>query len=161
MKLLTLLLLSCFSFAIYAQWEKHESTNILTLAEMNASDNGKIVLNTAKTILDKKEIIQGGCWDFINEVYNRAGYPLLKRTTVYDGKLDGPFVSIDQIEAGDWLYHINHSYKGSEHSGIFVTWKNFEKREALMISYQGENKKRPPRLKTYNLSNVYKIIRPQ
>lgn len=105
-------------------------------------------------------ILPGGCWDYANAVYNRAGYPSGKRVTVFKGsKANGPYADADMIQPGDWLYYINHSYRGIEHSAIFVKWEDKSRRMATMLSYGGENRKEPARYRTYDLSNVYQIIR--
>lgn len=146
----------------YASFENPDQIQwILNQAEAGATYKGKKVLETSRNMISNKEIIVGGCWDFINEVYNRAGFTNNQREAVFSGRMKGPYADPDNIETGDWLYHINHSYKGSEHSGIFVSWINKEKKEALMISYQGENHAQPARYKKYDLSNVYNITRPR
>lgn len=108
----------------------------------------------------QKLILPGGCWDYANAVYNRAGYPSGKRTVVFKGsKANGPYADVDTIQPGDWLYYINHGYNGIEHSAIFVEWEDKSKRIATMLSYGGENRKEPARYKSYDLSNVYQITR--
>lgn len=136
----------------------------LLATEKKASIEGRKILETGRkmTLIDKK-VVKGSCWDFVNAVYNDAGYPnkKKKRLLVFKGKKNkGPYAKQDLIKAGDFLYYINHSYHGSEHSAIFVNWISYEKKIALMLSYAGQNKKVPARYKAYDLSNVYNIIRP-
>lgn len=122
---------------------------------------GQKILKTGRHMaVVKKEIIRGSCWDYINAVYNRSGYPQSKRRYVVKGKKkSGPYAAPSKILPGDWLYYINHSYHGVEHSGIFVRWVNKKKRIGLILSYGGESRKKPGRYRNYDLSNVYTIIR--
>ncbi|NOT80344.1 MAG: hypothetical protein HOP07_15220 [Bacteriovoracaceae bacterium] len=132
---------------------------ILNNAEANTSNNGRRILETSRAMISDKEIVVGGCWNYINKVYNRAGFSTKQRLTIFKSKLKGPYVKGDRIEPGDWLYFVNHSYSGSEHSAIFVDWTDEERKLALMVSYEGENRKKPAMYKEYNLSNIYNIIR--
>jgi len=137
--------------------------SIMLMAEQKATDQGRKILSTGRqmTVIDE-EIIPGGCWDYANEVYNRAGYPNQrnKRQTVFGGsKEKGPYAKVSLIQPGDFLYYINHSYGDIEHSAIFVDWLNYENKEALMLSYGGENRREPARYLPYDLSHVYRIIR--
>ncbi len=111
-------------------------------------------------MVKNRVIIRGSCWDFINAVYTRAGYPEAKRYYVMKGRQSsGPFAKPHQIKKGDWLYFINHSWHNSPHSGIFVKWVNKKKRIARILSYQGQSKRKPGRYRNYKLTNVYTIIR--
>ena len=132
-------------------------------AEKNASKDGrKILAEGRKMALKTKVIIKGSCWNWINTVYNNAGYPNKKgkRETIFKSKKSGPYAKSKKIESGDWLYFINHSYHNIEHSGIFVYWVNYKKKSAMILSYGGENRKQPGRYKVYDLRHVYNIIRP-
>lgn len=132
---------------------------ILDQAEREATPVGLNILVTGRNMINNSDVILGSCWDYIDGLYTRSGYPSKKRVTVYKSKLQGPYVDISKIEAGDWLYFINHSYGDVEHSAVFIAWTNIEKKEALMISYAGGNQAVPARYKTYDLSSVYNIIR--
>lgn len=134
---------------------------ILNQAEDEASTSGRKILETSRLMIANQEIILGSCWDYINAVYNRTGYPSNQRVTAFKSKLQGPYVVVNLIQGGDWLYFINHSYGGVEHSGIFVAWTNLAKNEALIMSYPGGNQSKPARYKKYDLSSVYNIIRPK
>lgn len=134
---------------------------ILNQAEDDAPISGRKILETSRLMITNQEIILGSCWDYINAVYNRTGYPSNQRATIFKSKLQGPYVPVDKIQGGDWLYYINHSYGGVEHSGVFVAWTNKAKNEALIMSYPGGNQAKPARYKKYDLSNVYNIIRPK
>jgi hypothetical protein len=110
--------------------------------------------------LVKKEILPGACWDWINTAYNRAGFPAKKRQTVYKTRKKGPYADPALIQPGDWLYYVNHSYNGIEHSGIFVDWTDRPSKLGLILSYPGEKRKEPGRYLPYDLSSVYSITRP-
>lgn len=133
---------------------------ILNHAEARATPEAKAILQKSRTMINEGDIVLGSCWDYIDEVYNRAGYPAKKQTSIYQSKFKGPYLE-DQtlIEPGDWLYYVNHSYGEGEHSGIFVEWTDYNLREALIISYAGGRRNTPARYKTYILDNVYNIIR--
>ncbi len=132
---------------------------ILSQAELQSSVAAREVISTSRTMaLNERAIIQGGCWDYLNAVFNRAG---VTRDTVHKGAYrQGPYANSSEIQAGDWLYYINHGYKGIEHSGLFVGWVDESAKQALMLSYAGENRREPARYKVYDLSNVYQIMRP-
>lgn len=133
--------------------------DILDLAESNASVEGRRVLEVSRTKIANQDIFIGGCWDFINAVYLEAGYSAKLRETIYKSKFKGPYVNSDIIEAGDWLYFVNHSFRDSEHSAIFVAWIDQTKKEALMVNYVGGKKKKPGTYKRFILDKVYNIFR--
>lgn len=139
----------------------NESSHRVAIAQASALPAGQKILQTGRHMaVVKKEIIRGSCWDYINTVYNRSGYPQAQRHYVLKGKKKtGPYATVQQIQPGDWLYYINHSYHGIEHSGIFVRWVNKKKRIGLILSYGGESRKKPGRYRNYDLSHVYTIIR--
>lgn len=132
---------------------------LLSSAENHSSTAAREVISTArKMALNERAIIQGGCWDYLNEVFKRAG---VTRDTVHKGAYrQGPYANSNEIEIGDWLYYINHGYNGVEHSGLFVGWVNEAAKQALILSYAGENRREPARYRVYDLSNVYQIMRP-
>ena len=72
----------------------------------------------------------------------------------------GPYARVGLIRPGDWLYHVNHSYRNSPHSGIFVRWTNRRRKIARMVSYAGSRRNEPGRYRDYDLSSVYRITRP-
>lgn len=140
-------------------------TQRLIRAEAKASSPAKKVLKVGRTMtLVDKEIVRGSCWDYADTVYTRAGFSrqLPQRLTVFKGsKRSGPYADTSQIKPGDFLYYINHSYGGIEHSAIFIDWEDKNKNKALMLSYGGENRRSPARYRVYDLSNVYQITRPK
>ena len=133
--------------------------DILNLAEEESTEAGKRVLQTSRAMIANKEIVVGGCWNYINTVYDRVGFTMRQRETVYKSKLKGPYVSPKIVQPGDWLYFVNHTYSDSEHSAIFVAWTDKSKKEALMVSYVGENHKKPAFYKKFILDNIYSVIR--
>jgi len=146
----------------YSKDEQSESIEeILDQALNIAPDGGRNILLTTREMISNQEIIIGGCWDYINAAYNRAGYPIKLRESIFKSKFQGPYVTDEKILPGDWLYFVNHSYNDTEHSAIFVGWTNEKKKEALMISYDGEKRKKPGILKKYILTNIYNIFRAQ
>jgi len=134
---------------------------LISAAERKASPQGRDVLATGRrmTLIEKK-ILPGSCWDYIDAVYDRAGYPPSKRKIVFKGsKYRGPYAKTGLVQPGDWLYYVNHQYGGIEHSAIFVGWEDRDRNKALMLSYGGEGRRQPARYRHYDLSNVYRIVR--
>lgn len=166
-KLLMILLLaslvSCASASKdptqYAKGENLEE--ILDRAEANSSLSGRKILEASRSMISNQEIIVGGCWNYINAVYNRVGYSSNQRVTVFKSKFKGPYVKADSIQPGDWLYFVNHTFSDTEHSAIFVAWTDEEKKVALMVSYVGGDQKKPATYKKFTLNNIYNVIRAQ
>lgn len=133
---------------------------IMIQAENKADSVGRLILFKGRemTVINA-EILPGGCWDYINHVYNRAGFPTNKRKNIYRSVKAGPYADVNLIQYGDWLYYVNHSYGGVEHSAIFVDWVDKENKQALMLSYGGEKRQQPARYLVYDLSSVYQIVR--
>lgn len=164
--LILLIIISCSSISKdpnkFPKLEKAEnSEEILNRAENNSSIAGRKILEASRSMIKNQEIVVGGCWDYINTVYDRAGYSDNQRTTIFKSKLQGPYIKVDRIEPGDWLYFVNHSYNETEHSAIFVAWTDEEKKIALMVSYVGGDQKKPALYKKYTLNNIYNVIRAQ
>ncbi len=130
-------------------------------AERKAIPSAKKVMQTIRYMVENKVIIKGACWDYLNEAFTKAGYPQGKRTIIHKGTKNGPYVPSAKIQAGDWLYYINHSYHNVEHSGLFIAWVNYAKRQGLIMSYAGEGRAEPARYKIYDLTHVYHIMRAQ
>ena len=107
-----------------------------------------------------KHIVKGSCWNFVDEVYNKSGFPYSKRVAIFKSKLSGPYADPKQLQPGDWVYHVNYSYHGIEHSAIFVCWKDFEKRIAITLGHVGQNLARSGVYGEYDLKGVYYITRP-
>ncbi len=132
---------------------------LLSLAESQSSRAAREVLATARSMaLNERTIIKGGCWDYLNAVFNRAG--VTKNTILKGAYKEGPYANPQEIQVGDWLYYINHGYNDIEHSGLFVGWVDEANKQALILSYAGESRHEPARYKVYDLSHVYHIMRP-
>lgn len=144
------------------RWITDGHDRLIVKSEKNASPEGQRILAQAwKMSVETEEIIRGSCWNFINAVYQRAGFTgKKKRKTVFKSRERGPYANVNAIEAGDWLYYVNHSYGEIPHSGIFVGWVNQKAKSALIFSYGGEQRNEPARYRRYDLSSVYSIIRP-
>ena len=82
---------------------------LLSSAEMQSSMAAREVVSTArKMALNERAIIKGGCWDYLNAVFKRAG---VTRDTIHKGTYaQGPYANSGEIEVGDWLYYINHGF---------------------------------------------------
>ena len=132
---------------------------LLSQAESQSSRAARDVLATARAMaLNERTIIKGGCWDYLNAVFNRAG--VSKNTILKGAYKGGPYANPEEIQVGDWLYYINHGYNDIEHSGLFVGWVDEANKQALILSYAGESRHEPARYKVYDLSHVYHIMRP-
>ena len=171
----TLLLLLIQSLLISQASSQTEGRDSLTITTVEAQSNtdsaigqkpilptaGDAILETGhKIAIIDKDIIKGSCWDFVNEVYRRAGFKETKKT-VFRSKKSGPYAPVDMVKPGDWIYHINHNYKNNEHSAIFVRWKDYEKKIGITLSYAGMNKSVPGKYGEYNLKSIYSIFRPE
>ncbi|WP_407074429.1 hypothetical protein [Psychrobacter sp. CAL346-MNA-CIBAN-0220] len=132
---------------------------LLSNAETQSNTAAREVISTARAMaLNERTIIQGGCWDYLDAVFKRAG---VTRDTVHEGAYEqGPYANSNEIEIGDWLYYINHGYNDVEHSGLFVGWVDEAAKQALILSYAGESRQEPARYRVYDLSHVYQIMRP-
>ena len=129
-------------------------------AEAKATAPARKVMQTVRHMVEQKVVIRGACWDYLDAAFTRAGYPRGKRSVAHKGsKGGGPYAPASKIRVGDWLYYINHSYHNIEHSGLFIGWINYKKRQGLIMSYAGEGRMEPARYKVYDLSDVYHIMR--
>ena len=131
-----------------------------TAADLNP-DNKILKTGRQMTLVDKL-ILVGGCWDYANAVYTRAGYPPAKRKIIFESdKAKGPYADLSMVQPGDWLYFINDQYGNIEHSAIFIDWIDFDSGRGLMLSYGGEHRRAPARYLSYDLSQTYVIVRPR
>ncbi len=105
-----------------------------------------------------KTVVKGSCWGFVNAVFKKAG---VTKETIYTSKESGPYASVNLLKPGDWIYHVNYSFRNVGHSAIFVCWKDKSKKEAITMSYVGMNRPVPGRLDVANLKGVYSIFRPK
>jgi len=132
---------------------------IIRRSEAQASLSARTVLRTAHRMVLHGDIVRGSCWDYLDVAFTRAGYPHNKRQIMYHKPKAGPYVGIQHIQPGDWLYFVNHSYGNIEHSGLFVGWINRRHKQGLILSYAGEQRNKPGRYRPYDLSSVYHIMR--
>ena len=134
-------------------------TAIIRKAESQAHPAAHKVLSVARRMVESKRIVRGSCWDWLNTAFVQAGYPASKRDVILNHSKRGPYAAPRQIQPGDWLYYINHSYGNIEHSGLFVGWVDRRKRRGLILSYGGQRRNQPGRYRVYDLSSVYHISR--
>ena len=128
-------------------------------AELLANEEARKILELGRRmVLEDSTILPGTCWTYVNAIFKRAGFTK-NRQIIHRGKKAGPYVDIDSIKPGDWLYYINHSYRGIDHSGIFVYWVNKAKKIGVTLSYTGRYKRKPGKYKEYDLKNVFFITR--
>jgi hypothetical protein len=107
-----------------------------------------------------KTNVKGSCWDYINEVYCMSGVSP-KKETVFKSAKKGPYAPVKLVKPGDWIYHINHQFRGGEHSAIFVCWKDYDKRIAITLSHPGMNRNTTGKYGEYDLRSIYAIFRPK
>ncbi len=133
---------------------------LLIDAENKASPSGKKVLATGREMaLLKKEVVKGSCWDYANAVYKKAGFAAQKDRKVLLNKKQAGDFDLKNLQPGDFLSYINHSYHDIAHSAIFVDWMDFQKKVALMLSYAGQNSTQPARYRPYDVSDVFYVAR--
>jgi hypothetical protein len=120
---------------------------------------GGRVLVAAQEMIDRGTIVVGACWDYVNAVFNRAGFPASKRVTVYQTKERGPYADPALLVPGDWIYFVNHTFSNVGHSAIFVRWVGIGRRRALTIEYVGRNRLLPGRYTEYDISECYGVFR--
>ncbi len=130
-------------------------TTILAAAE-RASPGGRRVLDTARTMIDEETVVRGSCYGWVNAVYRRAGG---RSRVAFQGHRRTRFADASQVQPGDWVFFINHSFGDVTHSAIFVAWIDESARTALMVSYPGQNRDAPGRYGEYELTNVYQLVR--
>ena len=152
------LLLSLSAAAKQNSYIKYQQ--FILRAEAKAAAPARKVMQTVRHMVEQKIVIRGACWDYLDAAFAQAGYPRGKRNIVHKGtKNGGPYAPAAKIKIGDWLYYINHSYHNVEHSGLFIGWTNYRKRQGLIMSYAGEGRAEPARYRVYDLSDVYHIMR--
>lgn len=126
-------------------------------------DPGMHVILTARGMMRRGEVIQGSCYRYISEVYDRAGHSGWRnRRTVYQGNRNGPYASLDLVRPGDWLYIVNHPDRTpvGTHSVLFVGWQDRARGEAHVIEHSGWGAPSAGQERTYNISRTYRITRP-
>lgn len=134
-------------------------TQLILQAENQSSGWVRHVLAQSRAMTDRQEIVKGGCWDYLDAAWSRAGVSRAMRQTIYKSSISGAYANLNDLRAGDWIYHVNHSYHNIEHSGMFIAWVDRSRNLGLTLSYAGENRQEPARYKVYDLSSVYNIMR--
>jgi hypothetical protein len=139
-----------------------ELTKTLDAAEKDASPEGRLVLATGrKMALVDREVILGACWDYANTVYKRAGFPSNGRKTIFNRPKTGPYADPGLFRPGDFLSY-SHDEKGEwVHSAIFVGWTDAGEHVALMLSYPGGKRPVPASYSRYELTRVFRVVRPK
>ncbi|RPJ08043.1 MAG: hypothetical protein EHM28_05395 [Spirochaetaceae bacterium] len=122
---------------------------------------GSKVLAAGDTMVFSKQVIVGGCWDFVNAVYIKAGFPADKREKIYMEKETGPFADPAMLQPGDWVMYRNLPYEEIGHSAIFVEWIDFSRRSALTIEYVGRSREMPGWYREADLTKIWGILRPR
>ena len=118
-----------------------------------------VLLQGRYMTLIRPEIIKGGCWDYLDAAWTRAGVPREARKVVFKSQRNGAYAQADWLRAGDWIYHINYGYNNLEHSGMFIGWVDKSQHLGLTLSYAGGHRNEPARYRVYDLSGVYQITR--
>jgi hypothetical protein len=135
------------------------SAAVIAKRRSAGASTGAAVLRTALDMMEKKTVVVGACWDFVNKAFNDAGFPSSKRETVFKGTEKGPYADPTLIKPGDWLYFVNLTFGNVGHSAIFVEWIDFDKRSAITIEYIGQKKEMPGRFREYDITKCYAIFR--
>ena len=136
--------------------------HLILKAEENSSGKVRDVLHeTRKMVFDEQTIIKGGCWDYLDAAWTRAGVPRRQREVVFKSQKSGPYAATNQLKAGDWLYYVNYDHNNVEHSGMFIAWVDESEKLGITLSYAGDAREEPARYRTYDLSGVYYIMRAQ
>ena len=163
----------------YLLWQDHQRVCLGYKPEPKATPGSKIV-DTGNYIIAKGVCGKGYCWDFVNAVFECAGYEEKnlknifspdngcncdpcnnkeKETTRYLQEKDR-----DLIQPGYWIMFCNKEYHNNDHSAIFVCWRDKNKKnwEAGMLDFRGGNKRWAAGKKsTHDLKGVvYCIKRP-
>ncbi len=127
-----------------------------------SGDPGENILRTGNSLVYEEErIITGSCWDFVDAVYNAAGYPDGRRHQVFKGKQEGPYADPNALKAGDWVMHWNVEHGRITHSSIFVEWSDRDRKIATTLDYAGRNKNITARYSRHEYSKIFCILRPE
>ncbi len=121
---------------------------------------GRTVLSVAKKMVYlERKIVKGSCWDWVDAVFNRAGYPVKKRSTVFKGDEGGPYADVSVLRPGDWVMHYNLEYPPYTHSSIFVRWLDRKALVAEAFDYSGQDKEVPGKLAKHCYAKAFGILR--
>jgi hypothetical protein len=120
---------------------------------------GFLVLNKGLELYQTNFKTSGSCWTYVNKVYDMAGFTSGKRDVIYAAKKGTLIQDPSIIMPGDWLFHVNYSFRNVEHSAIFVCWQDKEKLLAVTLSHVGQNKYAGGDFGVYDLKGVYRVTR--
>lgn len=130
------------------------------ITKQDGANPGKNVIDTGyKIVVQDRKIITGSCGDFVNAIFNAAGYSEGKRYFVFKSKIEGPYADANLLEPGDWVMHRNIEYGNIEHNSIFIKWTNKEKNIAMTLDYVGRGKYVMGKYSEHDLSKVFCIVR--
>lgn len=132
-----------------------------SLESATATRAGERVLRMARRMVRRRTIVRGSCYDYAERVFSRAGYGEGRRERVFAGATGGPFADLAVIAPGDWLFIVTHPETDpiSTHSVIFVRWLDRAAGRAEVVSYAGNNARRPGGIVPYDVSRTYRITR--
>jgi hypothetical protein len=136
-----------------------EAVSAAAYAHAREKTPGGRVLAAAIAMVNEKVVVVGACWDFVNAVYDRAGFTAKKRETLFHQPETGPFADPGLLKPGDWVMYRNLPYGEIGHSAIFVEWIDFNKRSALTIEYVGGNRREPGQYREADLTKVWGVVR--
>lgn len=124
---------------------------------------GVHVIMVARQMNARGETVNGSCYRYISEVFERAGHEGWRnRRTVHGEHRDGPYADLGLIRTGDWLYIVNHPDRTpvGTHSVLFVSWSDRGRGIANVIEHPGWGGASTGRERTYDVSRTYRITRP-
>ncbi len=128
-------------------------------------DPGRHVILTARSMMARGETVQGSCYAYLSEVFDRAGHDGWRtRAVIHQAGPRGPYADLDLIRPGDWLYIVNNpdSTPVGTHSVLFVGWEDRASGYARTISHAGwAAGASPGRESSYDITRTYRIIRPR
>jgi hypothetical protein len=145
-------------FENYEVLSKYECIGSLDNFSQNLN-SGFLVLNKGLELFQTNFKTSGSCWTYVNKVYEMAGFTSGKRDVIYAAKKGTLIKDPSIIMPGDWLYHVNYSFRNVEHSAIFVCWQDKEKLLAVTLSHVGQNKYAGGDFGVYDLKGVYRVTR--
>lgn len=131
------------------------------LGSATATAAGERVLRTARRMVRRRTIVRGSCYDYIERVFRRAGFPASRRERVFTSPPEGPYAELGLIAPGDWLFIVSRPdlTPPLTHSVIFVRWIDRAAGRAEVVSYAGGDARRPGGLVPYDLTRTYVIAR--
>jgi len=145
-------------FENYEVLSKYECIGSLDNFSQNLN-SGFLVLNKGLELFQTNFKTSGSCWTYVNKVYDMAGFTSGKRDVIYAAKKGTLIKDPSIILPGDWLCHVNYSFRNVEHSAIFVCWQDKEKLLAVTLSHVGQNKYAGGDFGVYDLKGVYRVTR--